>query len=472
MEAAELEGVHSGFSRSDCGLRHPTRTRTLTPANATAPIEQRPIGVSLGVYGMWVLEGIALAVFVLLAAPAAAQSIKPNIILIIADDLGYGDVGYLGSQDIRTPNIDALAGQSVIFDQGYVTASVCSPSRAGMVTGKYQQRFGHDNNIPPESADPQYGLPLNQVTMADMLKSAGYTTAAFGKWHLGAASQFHPRNRGFDYFYGWLGSWHSYFRTGSGSQALQRNGSIVDLNGQYMTDALTDDALAYMDRTPGPFFMHVAYNAPHSPLEATDGYLQRYPKLAGKRRVYAAMVSALDDGVGKIVAKADGLQRPTVIVFISDNGAVPKWGGNNGVLRGNKGSTWEGGIRVPWVMRLPGIAAGIYRQPVMSFDLLPTFAELAGAKTPEGIDGVSLLPYLRQEAGGVPHDVLFWRMNGDTQNAARRGNTKTVQVESGDRSWLDLSDKTEHTPAIAEHDLLGKYEKWKAGLPGPKWQDP
>ena len=407
----------------------------------------------------------------ILAAPAAAADDRPNIILIIADDLGYGDVGYLGSRDIRTPNIDALADQGVILHQGYVSASICSPSRAGIVTGKYQQRFGHENNIPPGTADPKYGLPLDQTTMGDVMKAAGYHTAAFGKWHLGGAPQYHPNRRGYDYFFGWQGSRHNYFSSGAGpALQLQRNGTPVNL-GKYMTDAIADDAVAYMGRTPGPLFMHVAFNAPHSPLQAPANYLAEYPNLAGDRKTYAAMVWGLDKGVGRIVAKADSLDRPSVIVFVSDNGAVPKWGGSNVPLRGNKGSTWDGGIRVPFVIRLPGGSPLVYQHPVISLDLLPTFAAIAGGNPPADVDGVNLLPYLRGDQAGDPHDALFWRMNGDRANAARQADLKTVEDGQGNRTWWNMRDPFEHAKGTPSAALLDAYHRWEGGLRPPLWDD-
>ncbi|MFO1152580.1 MAG: sulfatase-like hydrolase/transferase [Rhodospirillales bacterium] len=396
------------------------------------------------------------------AVGAAQASLQPNVILIVADDLGYGDVGYLGSPDIKTPSIDSLARQSVVFDAGYATASLCSPSRAGLVTGKYQQRFGHDNN-PSDGTDPDIGLPVDQTTMAEVMKSAGYTTAAFGKWHLGTAAKFHPNVRGFDYFFGFLGGAHSYFN----EAGIQRNGVPAKLGGKYLTDAITDDAVAFMARTPGQFFLYVAYNAPHTPLSAPQSYLDLYPGLAGTRKVYAAMVTALDKGVGRIVAAADGIDRPTVIVFISDNGAAPGAGGSNKPLKGAKGSTLEGGIRVPFLLRIPGLAPGLYREPVASFDLLPTFAALADAAAPHDIDGVNLLPFL--QGGGTPHPTLFWRMNGDRPNAARRGNLKTTESANGVRAWFNLSDRTEKTKASPDPQLLLDYEDWAAGLPSPRW---
>lgn len=414
---------------------------------------------------------LILSVFGVVVPEQAAEAARPNVLFIVADDLGYSDVGFQGSPDIRTPNIDALAASGIVMRQGYSAASICSPSRAGYMTGKYQQRFGHENNIPGATLDPDIGLPVGEVTLGDMFKNAGYVTGVVGKWHLGAAPQYHPNVRGFDYFFGTLATPRAYFAPmPGGANKLQRNGVAAPLNG-YLTDALAEDAVAFIERNRGrPFFLYMAFNAPHAPLQAPANYLSRYPNLSGNRRVYAAMVSALDDGIGRILAKTESLGRPTVVVFISDNGGALGNGATNNPLRGAKGGTWEGGLRVPFVIRIPGMGHKVYPRPVVTRDLMPTFAALVGTNPPPGLDGVNLLPYLRGEKTGDPHAYLFWRMNGSTANAARNRTLKTVQAGTGSRKTFNIeTDMREKSPIAANAQLLHAYDVWAAEMMRPRW---
>ena len=381
-------------------------------------------------------------------------------------------MGFQGNRDIQTPNIDALAASAVVMRQGYTSASICSPSRAGYMTGKYQQRFGHENNIPGSTTNPDIGLPVDQTTLGDMFKQAGYATGTIGKWHLGAAPRYHPNARGFDYFFGTLATPDSYFNAETASvNKLQRNGVGVPLRG-YLTDVFAEDAVAFIDRNRSrPFFLHMAFNAPHLPHQVTANYLRRYPNLTGDRQVYAAMVSALDDGVGRILAEVNSLSRPTVVVFISDNGGPLGQGATNNPFRGGKGSTWEGGVRVPFVMRIPGIGHKVYDRPVVTRDFMPTFAALAGTNPPAGLDGVNLLPYLRGDKSGSPHDYLFWRMNGSKAIAVRNGAIKIVETGTGVRQTFNIdTDPGEKSPiAPPETNLLGAYQEWAAEMARPKW---
>ncbi|MFO1128890.1 MAG: sulfatase-like hydrolase/transferase [Rhodospirillales bacterium] len=422
---------------------------------------------------LWTTVGVVLPLLGLAVWAGAAEAApdQPNVVLIVADDLGYSDVGFQGSGDIRTPNIDALAASGVIMRQGYSSASTCSPSRAGYMTGKYQQRFGHENNPPSTAPDPDIGLPVDQVTLGDMFKQAGYATATIGKWHLGTAPEYHPNVRGFDYFFGTLATPKSYFDPKPESvNKLQRNGVAVPLNG-YLTDVFAADAVEFIENNRDrPFFLHMAFNAPHIPYEVTTKYLDRYPDLTGDRQLYAAMVSALDDGVGRILAEIDTLTRPTVVVFISDNGGAVGIGATNAPLRDSKGSTWEGGIRVPFVMRIPGIDPKVYHRPVVTRDFMPTFAALAGTAPPADLDGVNLLPYLSGDDTGYPHDYLFWRMRGSVANAARNITTKTVEPASGGRLTFAIKDDPEEQYPIADDpQLISAYEEWAAEMIPPKW---
>ena len=309
----------------------------------------------------------ALSLVVACAHASSAQVRQPNIVMIVGDDMGYADIGVHGSKDIPTPNIDALARGGVRFTDAYVTGPHCSPTRAGLLTGRYQQRFGHEVNMGAD-AGPNGGLPPSETTMADRLKAAGYRTALFGKWHLGSAAHLHPMSRGFDEFYGFLGGDHSYFEsTPNGANPLYDGRKRVEASG-YLTDVLTDRAVAFIKREKSrPFFLYLAYNAVHTPMHAPEKYLARFNGIADEqRRTYAAMMSGHGRRHRPDAGRAPG-RRPgrehALIFFFSDNGGptMPGTtinGATNTPLRGSKRQTWEGGIRVPfmirWKGRLPG----------------------------------------------------------------------------------------------------------------------
>lgn len=286
---------------------------------------------------------------------AQQQNTSPNLIIVLADDLGNADVGFNGCKDIPTPNIDKIAQNGVRFTNGYVSYCVCAPSRAGLLTGRYQDRFGFGRNPLLAPNDPNMGLPLSEETLADVLKKANYKSLAIGKWHMGAHESLHPLKRGFDDFYGFLDGGHRYFpkeltindlsEVKSGSDGyrtkLLRNYTRVDEK-EYLTDAFSREAVSYIEKNKNnPFFIYLAYNAPHGPLQATEKYLSRFSQMKeGDRKTYAAMVSAVDDGVGLIQAKLKelNLYENTIVVFLSDNGGPEnKNGSDNGMLRGQKG---------------------------------------------------------------------------------------------------------------------------------------
>lgn len=411
----------------------------------------------------------------------AAESLKPNIVVIVADDQGYADLGAHGGEDIATPHIDSIAKNGVLCSNGYVSGPYCSPTRAGLFTGRYQQRFGHEFNPGPASQSGDLGLTLAEKTIADRLKAAGYVTGMVGKWHLGSAPQFHPLKRGFDEFYGFLGGSHSYFEVGNGRETVQRGAEPVD-KVTYLTDDFAREAVAFVDRhKQHPFFLYLPFNAVHTPMHAPPKYQERFAGIENeKRRTYAAMTSAMDDAVGAVLAKLKeaGVEDNTLIFYISDNGGPPVNASNNGALRGHKAQTLEGGVRVPffvqWKARLPkGV---VYEQPVIQLDILPTALAAAGAPavTDTKLDGVNLLPHLTGENKAAPHEALYWRFG--QQTAIRMGNWKLVKHnQSESRELYDLSkDIGETTDLAKQHpdkfaELEAAWKKWDGELVEPAW---
>ncbi len=441
----------------------------------------------------------ALLIAGMLAQGAQAQRSKPNFIVILADDLGYGDLGCYGSQRTKTPKIDSLARGGVRFSSGYVTAALCSPSRAGLMTGKYQQRFGHEFNPRNLDGRPEVGLPLDQVTMAQRLRGLGYRTGAIGKWHLGSTSAHHPLERGFDEFFGFLRGANSYYLpTTPGRGLLQstpaaaaaplekpgaraqmfRNRDQVEEN-EYLTDAFGREAASFIERhKASPFFLYVAFNAVHTPFQSMERHWDRFPEIANPRhRMLAAMASAMDDAVGLILAKLSerGLEKNTMVVFLSDNGSPAHFGaGSNAPLGGEKVTYYEGGIRVPFLIRFPGRikAGGQYDLPVSSLDVLPTLLVAAGAAKPAELDGVDLMPHLTGRGKQAPHDTLYWRAGYET--AARRGPWKLIQIGEDVRLFHLGKDLAETTNVASQHEdvtrqLVEAVARWSSGLAKPLW---
>lgn len=338
---------------------------------------------------LWILLLACLAALLNLHPLIAAP---PNILVILADDLGYADIGAHGCKDIPTPSIDRLAAEGVRCTSGYASHLYCSPMRAGLMAGRYQHRFGYERNIAYDLQNSFMGLPQTELTVAARLQKAGCSTGAFGKWHLGAAAPFSPNKRGFDFFFGFLGGGHDYFEVdlnrpmGEGyQQPLQRNGTPEVLRG-YLTTVLAEEAVAFIERQAAqPFFVYLAFNAPHTPMQAPPSYLEKFAAIADpKRRAYAAMVHAMDDGIGRVLSTLDRLQlrEKTLVFFLSDNGGPENANASdNGPLRGQKGEMFEGGIRVPFIVSWPGAlpAGAIYDHPINSIDIARTAVELAGA---------------------------------------------------------------------------------------------
>ena len=410
------------------------------------------------------------------ASVGAAHAGKPNIVLLVADDLGYADVGVHGCKDFATPHIDSIAKGGVRFTSGYASSAVCAPSRAGFLTGRYQDRFGFEGN-PNHTA--QWGLPVEERTIADRLKAGGYKTAAFGKWHLGEKPEWQPQSRGFDEFFGFLGGMHDYFKTDDPQWGSVMRGREREELKEYMTFAIAKEACGFISRQKEqPFFLYLAFNAPHIPLQAPEEYLKKAEQIQDKRRQkYAAVVMALDDAVGRVLGalRENGLEENTLIFFFSDNGgpliqgSAPN-GSKNDPLRGSKLQLWEGGIRVPFFIQWKGhLPAGkTMDEPVISLDILPTAAAAAGVETkPEWkLDGLNLLPLLEGKTEHLARTELFWKFGAD-QFAVRNGDWKLVKVHA-DKGLFDLSkDIGETTDRAAERgpyaqEAKAHWDSWNA----------
>lgn len=413
----------------------------------------------------------------------AAPKRPPNALVIVADDLGYAELGVQGCKDIPTPNIDSIAQRGIRFTNGYVSCPVCAPTRAGLMTGKYQQRFGFEFN-PRGAPQKEFGLPATELTIAERLKKLGYVTGCFGKWHLGIKEEFHPLNRGFDEFYGFLGGAHPYLQTAGTRRSAILRGFEPVTKFEFTTMDFAKEAISFIERHKNrPFFLYLAFNAVHSPLQAPEGYIARFKHISDpKRRIFAAMLSALDDAIGMVLSKLRELklEENTLIFFISDNGGPTRQTtSRNDPLRGFKGQVLEGGIRVPFLVQWKGhLPEGkVYRNPVISLDICPTILAAAGAEIPEDLDGVNLLPYLRSEKRGEPHEALFWRYG--RQWAVRMGNFKLVCCPQGLGSEepqlfdlaKDVGERENLAPKMPRKvkELKSAYDEWNSKNIPPKW---
>lgn len=412
---------------------------------------------------------------------------KPNIVVIMADDLGYSDLGCYGCQDFETPAIDALARGGVRFTDGYVSHPYCSPSRAGFLSGRYQQSVGHECNPPYDESNSKIGIDINTTLLPARLQDAGYRTALIGKWHLGAGKPFRPVTRGFTDFYGFLGGGHDYFKTDpqgkNYNSPIWRNHQPTADTLTYLTDDLTAEAERFVKSNQDhPFCLLLMYNAPHSPDQVTDEYLQRVASIKhpGRRR-YAALVQGVDAGVNRIVNQLNSLSltKNTLVIFLSDNGGR-RGVSDNRPLRGNKGWLHEGGIRVPMIFSMPGTLpeGTVYRQPVMAIDLLPTALHMAGVAIPNTCDGIDLLPFLTSKRDAPPHPMLYWRVSGGEGFAVRKGDWKLVQDIGMPKPELynlsnDLGEN--HDLSGSEPETLAQiqqaYATWNAALETPRWSD-
>ncbi len=458
-----------------------------------------------------------LIIALLLAASVFAAD-KPNIVLIVADDLGYAELGCQGARDLPTPHIDSIAANGVLFTSGYVSGPVCCPSRAGYMTGRMQTRFGHElNAIGVQNLGEEIGLPLSERTIATRLKAAGYRTGLFGKWHLGAHETKHPLSRGFDEFYGFLNEGH-YFKPepyegvttwlriastppGVGPRIVRGrfvfsshmgNGQdepTYDLENpiyrgrqpvreeRYLTDAFAEEAIDFLERSKNqPFFLNLSMNAPHSPMQAADAYMERFAGIDDiHRRIFVGMVANLDDAVGRVLAKLReiGAEDDTLIFFFSDNGGPTReLTSSNRPLREGKGRVYEGGLRVPflvqWKAKLP--QGKIDSRPVTALDFAATALAAAEQSVPAELDGVDLRPYLAGERHDAPHETLFWRYG--SRIALRHQDWKMVGLYDEERGAHDLelynlaadlgetSDLAARAPGTAARlqEILGEYD--------------
>ena len=421
--------------------------------------------------------------------PASGND-KPNIIVFMADDMGYADAGFTGSTDIKTPNLDTLAAGGMICTSGYVTHPYCGPSRAGLLSGRYQHRFGFETNPAYDPSNPYMGIDPAETLLPARLKQAGYRTGVIGKWHLGAAQPFHPLNRGFDYFYGFLGGGHDYFRIDLTQpikegylQALERNGRPADFDG-YLTTALSDEAAEFVQRNrDAPFFLYVAYNAPHAPQQAPKEDIARYSHIQNpKRRTYAAMVDVMDAGIGKVIGalEENGLRENTLIFFLSDNGGPQptkkqpnKWNGSsNTPFRGGKGNLYDGGVHVPFIISWPSVIAAGSKcdAPVISLDIAATAVSVAGVpeKMTRDLEGADLTPVLAANESSPARDYLFWREGGGTRwSVLSADRYKHVQDQAGGPKELlylpeDIAEVNDLAGALPKKVsmLRRQWERW------------
>jgi len=431
------------------------------------------------------------------AATPAQDSPKPNVVVILADDLGYADLGVHGGKDIPTPNIDSIAAAGVRCTNAYVSAPYCSPTRAGLLTGRYQQRFGHEFNEGGANRD-KFGLTGTETTVAQRMKAHGYATGAVGKWHLGYAAEFRPMNRGFDEFYGTLANTPFYHPQLVDSRVGPDPKRVEDPS-FYTTDAFGERAADFVRRNKDkPFFLYLPFNAVHVPTQAPPKYMERFKAIQDKaRQGYAAMLSALDDAIGRVLStlREVGLEERTLVFFVSDNGGpmtkMGQNGSNNRPLKGQKGDTWEGGVRVPFFVQWKGRLrpGAVYDRPVIQLDILPTSVAAAGGEAAKdwNLDGVNLLPYLEGKNSGDPHDTLTWRFG--PQWAIRQGAWKLIQgydYDATDHGGVNeikvtkpmlfnlAEDVGETKDLAAEHPdrvkaLRAAWEAWNAQLKPPAW---
>jgi len=394
-------------------------------------------------------------------------------VLIVSDDQGYADSScYEHPKEVDTPNIDRLAAEGVRLTNGYASGCVCAPTRAGLLTGRYQQRFGFYT-----ASDSRIGMPVTEITLADVLRKEGYATAVTGKWHLGLEPEYRPLRRGFDEFYGFLGHGaHDYFKLGMTDEytSIYRNDKPINDTG-YLTNNLAREAVSFIERNKDrPFFLYLPFNAVHWPLQALPKHIELFNTGDENRDIYLAMLVCMDEAVGKVLEalRRSGVDDNTLIIFFSDNGGARKNLACNGILRDFKHSLYEGGIRVPFIVRWPNkLPKGkICDEPVISLDVMPTVCAAVGAELPGDrvYDGRNMLPVLLGQAKGPLHESLFWD-DGEGQWAVRAGKWKLVSPK-GTLELFDLqADTSEKTDLKARNPEVVKqlaklYEDWKGQM--------
>jgi arylsulfatase A-like enzyme len=444
-----------------------------------------------------------LATFLLCASvplcEISAAETKPNIIVIVADDLGFNDLSINGSSDLKTPHIDALANSGVRCTNGYVSCPVCAPTRAGIMTGRYQQRFGLEFNPAPGSTAGEPGLPNTEITLAEALQKEGYATGMVGKWHLGGSTGLRPPERGFAEFFGFLEGAHSFLPPTDPAivndprpmipfqRAIWRNLDPAPEK-EYLTDAFTREAVAFVkshaakSQADQPFFLYLTYNAVHSPLQGNPTNLDRVAGIGHPRRkLYASMLTSMDDGIGQLMAtlQEQKIDENTLVFFVSDNGGAPQPYNttDNRPFSGKKGELLEGGIHIPYFVRWKGTvpAGGTYDQPLISLDIFPTAVALAGGKlaTDRPYDGVNLVPFLTGKDKSTPHETLYWRYGENL--ALRQGNWKLHKTGNYPPQLYNLATDIGETKDLSQQDpaLIKKLEaslaNWNSQLIDPLW---
>jgi arylsulfatase A-like enzyme len=423
-----------------------------------------------------------LLVLAVSATTVDAADKKPNVLIFLSDDVGWAEYGFQGSKDIPTPNIDSIAKNGVRFAQGYVAATYCSPSRAGLMTGRYPTRFGHEFN----SVAAQAGLSLKETTIADRFHDLGYATCAVGKWHLGNKPEYRPTKRGFDEFFGTLANTPYYHPTQFVDSRVSSEVEKIEDPDFYTTDKYAERAVDWLgkQKKDQPWLLYVPFNAQHAPLQSPEKYQDRFKNITDENRhAFASTMSAMDDAVGKILNKVRelGEEDNTLVVFLADNGGPTRQTtSSNAPLRGFKSTTWEGGTRVPFTIQWKGkLPAGkTYENPIVQLDILPTALAAAGVEADPAwkLDGVNLLPYLTGKNSEHPHKTLYWRY-GD-QWAVRDGDWKLVAGNGGDLTNGELynlaDDKSESKNLAADNadkvrELRTLYAAWNAKQAPPSF---
>lgn len=409
---------------------------------------------------------------------------RPNILLIVADDLGYGDLSIHGSQQIKTPSLDGLARNGVRFGQAYASGSTCGPSRAGLLTGRYQQRFGFEFNVPMRrQAHPPYtrkamlaGLPGRVTTVAEALRGAGYRTGFVGKWHLGTTVQFRPTRSGFETVFGFLSGARPYFpreKLNEVDRLMDEQDRVQKEDFEYLTDELARAALDYVaGDSSDPFFLYLAFNGVHLPMHAPAADLERHADIEPlDRRRLVAMTEALDRAVGELLGAVEELERPTLVAFMSDHGGSDHNSADNSPLRGGKGDFYEGGVRVPLFVRWPGVfePGTISGEPVSLLDLAPTCLRAAGLEPPGNLDGRDLVAQVKHPV----QRTLFWRRQPSL--AIRHNGWKLIvhQDSSPELYHLDQDPQEEHDLSGDQPELVQalaeRHAAWAAKLAEPTW---